>query len=857
MSSLTKIYDALEQATNNKTLYEPVTQYVVQAEQSLKHTLRPYQQHALQRFFHYETQYQSKKQNNYLLFEMATGTGKTLIMAALLPYFYARGYRTILFFVNSTAIIEKTRQNFIDTHSSKYVFAAPLVIDGQRIEVQAVSSIAETNPACINILFTTIQGLHSTMQNPKENSVTLEDFAEHKIILLADEAHHINTQTKSELKLEHSWESTIAGIYAQNPDNYLLEFTATAALENKAIKEKYNNKVLVRYGLREFRKDGYSKHPKVAQAKTESIEDRFLLSIMLSQYRQEIAAKHNLDIKPVLLYKSKTIKASKAAKAQFHTVIESLEEHSVDELLVLVKKHEDIPLYRKVYEFFTSGSFSHTYFAERLRLHFAANKTIDVNNDGELAAMQVALNTLEDATNKYRVIFAVDKLNEGWDVLNLYDIVKLYKTPTTQGKPPTTQEIQLIGRGARLFPFVVEAEQERYRRKYDDTAHELSVLEQLHFHTADGSKFIEQLNQDLQTAGLTEPDTEEQEICVKESFQKSSIYKDGYLYTNQRIKRERKNIFQTDLFGGIFSNESDKMDQRFADLSGVYTADVDLDVFDLYAKKQAATLEYTKMAHLQLGRDIPNAVFLKAASKVVGLYFANVAKKLELKSILDMKERFAKNRLTIYYPKGRNKTEVLTPRTMLEVTRNFLENLNRLINEVWTEYIGTETLERKHIKEVFVNKKIRAKTDDMLSCKEIPHFAQDQIKATSYEQELIQELCARLEDSRIPVKWLLRNERHFALYNIADGKGFEPDFLLILEDDSIYQIFVEPKGEHLQGSDAWKQQLMQHIATLQTHDPKHKIAALPFYNQETKGQFFEKLEPYLGERTTQSTTSRN
>ena len=30
---------------------------------------------------------------------------------------------------------------------------------------------------------------------------------------------------------------------------------------------------------------------------------------------------------------------------------------------------------------------------------------------------------LEDKNNEYRAIFAVDKLNEGWDVLNLFDIV--------------------------------------------------------------------------------------------------------------------------------------------------------------------------------------------------------------------------------------------------------------------------------------------------------------------------------------------------------------------------------------------------------------------------------------------------
>ena len=34
---------------------------------------------------------------------------------------------------------------------------------------------------------------------------------------------------------------------------------------------------------------------------------------------------------------------------------------------------------------------------------------------------QIQVNTLEDKDNPIRAIFAVQKLNEGWDVLNLFD----------------------------------------------------------------------------------------------------------------------------------------------------------------------------------------------------------------------------------------------------------------------------------------------------------------------------------------------------------------------------------------------------------------------------------------------------
>ena len=74
------------------------------------------------------------------------------------------------------------------------------------------------------------------------------------------------------------------------------------------------------------------------------------------------------------------------------------------------------------------------------------------------AEKQLAVNSLEDVSNPYRIIFTVDMLNEGWDVLNLYDIVRLYETRQggKAGKPGayTIKEAQLIGRGARYFPFL-------------------------------------------------------------------------------------------------------------------------------------------------------------------------------------------------------------------------------------------------------------------------------------------------------------------------------------------------------------------------------------------------------------------
>ncbi|MDA0067239.1 hypothetical protein OFS07_13320 [Brachyspira hyodysenteriae] len=92
----------------------------------------------------------------------------------------------------------------------------------------------------------------------------------------------------------------------------------------------------------------------------------------------------------------------------------------------------------------------------------------------EMSKQNKLLNTLENKDNPIRVIFSVNKLNEGWDVLNLFDIVRLYEkrdadTKNKKAGKTTISEAQLIGRGARYYPLKIDYynDDEIYKRKYD------------------------------------------------------------------------------------------------------------------------------------------------------------------------------------------------------------------------------------------------------------------------------------------------------------------------------------------------------------------------------------------------------
>ena len=60
-----------------------------------------------------------------------------------------------MFFVNLSNIVEKTRENFCNPVSSKYLFADEIVLDGERIRINQVNNFQYSDQDAINICFAT------------------------------------------------------------------------------------------------------------------------------------------------------------------------------------------------------------------------------------------------------------------------------------------------------------------------------------------------------------------------------------------------------------------------------------------------------------------------------------------------------------------------------------------------------------------------------------------------------------------------------------------------------------------------------------------------------------------------------
>ena len=522
--------------------------------QNLKPTyeLRPYQVEAFARFIHcFNMGFPGKRKPLHLLFNMATGSGKTLIMAGLILYLYEHGYRNFLFFVNADNIIEKTKDNFLNANSSKYLFNKSIYFKSKQVTVAEVENFEGVNENDINIRFTTIQKLHSDLTTEKENALTFDDFKKKKIALLSDEAHHMNVSTRTQMELDltggkpsqaekPTWENTVEKICNANDDNLLLEFTATFDDKTSAIVEKYWNKVIYRYDLVQFRNDKYSKDIEIVRTDF-SLEGRILQAIILNHYKESVAAAYKIQLKPVILFKGKTISDSEKNKADFHKLMDNLTRNDIDRI-----RRSEVPIIKQAFRFFDKHNISSERLTRDLKTDFQEKYCLAVNSKIEREKYQVEVNRLEEKDNPIRAIFAVQMLSEGWDVLNLFDIVRCYDTGSTGhnkiGKT-TIAEAQLIGRGARYYPFTLPGHEDKYQRKFDeDIEHELRVLEEFHYHSINDLPYITEIKTALVKRGLMDEQTVTRKLKLKKEFKETDLYKYGVIWVNKQVPRDYQHI---------------------------------------------------------------------------------------------------------------------------------------------------------------------------------------------------------------------------------------------------------------------------------------------------------------------------
>ncbi|GAA7197747.1 DEAD/DEAH box helicase family protein [Helicobacter pylori] len=807
---------ALNNAPNNKEIELPT-----HITSNLKKELRDYQKKAVH---HYLEKRQSHPTQKHFMFEMATGSGKTLVMAGLILECCKQGYQNFIFFVNSTSILEKTKLNFTDSVSSKYLFSENIHINDENTEIKSINNLNESHNNAINIYFSTIQGLFSLFTKAKENAITLEDLKDQKLVFLADEAHHLNTETKKKLSDAESsekrnWESVVKLALEQNKDNLLLEFSATIPKE-KSVKEKYENLKVITYTLKEFSEDKFCKNIYSLSYENKELETRFLGACVSSLYKELLAQYHNIEnFKPCILFKSERIEDSKANQERFNAFLENLSPSDLE----IFFNHSHNAFFKDAKNFFDKNNYTPNLTAF-LQTKFKKSTQINTNNEKELEKGMLLLNSLEDRDNPKRVVFSVDKLNEGWDVLNLFDIVRL-KNKANQ--KDTTKEAQLIGRGARYYPFSYNDFKpnriEFYQRKFD-LFNPLSALERLDYHAIYDSEFIAQLKKDLKEIGLrfTDEKKEEQTIPLTPT-------KRFKCYYASNTKDKNKNLFNKDYTDHV----KVKLQSLHVPLFG----------FIVHEKKVDFKEENKgdKTFYLPHALDkIPLNYFLKALN-LKNLDFKTLKKAFK-KHAFNNKVEFIKQYISPLKTNFHKNQKFDDNKILLKLAVYIIENLKNTLLKEQDKYSVSE-LELKEFETH--NKSLSASELE----KDIPSYEWLLFKdMRKLDSELERVFLNFINDNKEVLdkkfkEWcVLRNDHFTELKVFCDienspyyAQGFEPDFILFARthgDEFLgFTCYMEAKGEHLEPSNAWKKEFLETLenADLKSRNKKLDLKGLPFF----------------------------
>ncbi|WP_439291483.1 DEAD/DEAH box helicase family protein [Lonepinella koalarum] len=874
--------------------------------QNLKYPLFEWQQSAVENFMVFANMDdvpnfpELKNQPTHLLFQMATGAGKTLVMAALILYYYQKGYRHFLFFVNQNNIVDKTESNFVDSTHPKYLFQ-PKIMQGETvIPIKKVEAFSP-NPQGIEIKFTTIQKLYNDVRIEKENQTTLNDLQKLNLVMLADEAHHLNSQTKkgqqvnlteitgktkeSEIEAK-GWEYMVINqlLHKNGKDNQniLLEFTATIP-ENAEVQAKYADKIITQFDLKAFILKKHTKEINLISS-TLNKKERILHALLFAWYRHQVALKYDIaNFKPVMLFRSKDIASSWQDYAFFMQLVKDCSAQDFDFLNhlqgSLTQHNDDIYVQGKTrteqaLQFMQRENLSSWHIAEWVKNNYQDRNVIITNSKTNTkkseqtdADTERLLNNLEAANNPVRAIFTVDRLTEGWDVLNLFDIVRLYEGQNSGGStkktPETTiKEKQLIGRGVRYYPFNY-GDKSKHQRKFDNELnHELRILEELFYYTFDEkSRYISELKAELRKSGFL-PENENKVLAtfaLKSAVKNSQVLQNWLIWGNRKVANpnaKKHNVDSLRQANKIISYQIRSQQITETHLDWQTEQDQDLRINEQMASYVPSQLIANMEKHI-----FDKALHIKGKAANSLFHFCHLQQKLGLTNRNQLQKDVLANWKILWQG---NKAPQADDK--LQACLKVLDRMETLLAQTDTPFIGSQTFNPESLGDIFTPKQkyVEKNALNPQLAEQYDWFMLDNFAGTSSEQaliELIEQNMANLT-AQFDVH-LLRNEEIYKIYDFNDGQGFQPDFLLLLKSKQkqpidgreqylCYQILIEPKGEHIKDNDQWKQDFLLAITEkygkakpIRDDFANYRVIGLPFFVQAEQENFYQALNEVI------------
>lgn len=449
----------------------------------LKFGLRPYQMEALSAFqlfwkdgfdsrsLKQKTIQRGKDNENKVVewnkvgFEMATGSGKTLLMGALILDLYYRGFKDFLILTPNTILFDKTIENFTP-RAVKSIFG-----DGWNLTYNLVTGSSYRDKTCnyedgrdISFYVFNMQKFYDKapvlnvkdegktmkgipyIRRPLEESLWRDKSGNHTIpfveflrerrpVIISDEAHHYQQKKTTEAILELL-------------PSAVLEFTATSL--EKGGSEGFGQDNLYKYSMQRYISEGYGKRifavgcgtsdERITDEVTESDKQKLLWGMLIHMLKTESLVAVNAPVKKaMLLIKARTIKHAGAIdtylknwpgtlEGEFDDVVEQVTHEGTDIAKIIRQRilKDKTELTKKIARVAKSV----------FTIHSENKSEEDVWTDYQ---------SLDD--NHAEIVNQVRIFTEGVDYDNFYTIVVLGDTVDKVGFAAA----QLIGRGLRLY----------------------------------------------------------------------------------------------------------------------------------------------------------------------------------------------------------------------------------------------------------------------------------------------------------------------------------------------------------------------------------------------------------------------
>ena len=505
----------------------------------LKFALRPYQIEALSAFQLFwkdgfdsrslkeKTLQEAKNDEEKIVqwhkvgFEMATGSGKTLLMGATILDLWHRGYKDFLILTPNTILFDKIIENFTP-RAVKSIFG-----DGWNLTYNLVTGNSYRDKTCSweedkDISFyvfnmqkfydksasaqkdgeDTMRGtpyvrrpLEESLWRDKsgENTISFVEFLrERRPVIISDEAHHYQQKKTTEAILELL-------------PSAVLEFTATS-LEKGGESESFGQNNLYKYPMQRYINEGYGKRifavgcgtsdEKVTDEVSDSDKQKLVWGMLIHLLKWESLTSVNAPVKKaMLLTKARSIKHADAIDVYLKNWPDSVS-GEVDEVLEQVNR-EGTDIAKIVRQYTPKNK---TELVKKLSAVARSVFTIHSENKSD-DEIWTDYQSLDD--NKAEIVNQVRIFSEGVDYDNFYTIVVLGDTVEKVGLAAA----QLIGRGLRLY---------KEKREFDILGHELKEQSEiLHIICERGRRFdkiVEEIRENLELSPASiEIPTEEEE----------------------------------------------------------------------------------------------------------------------------------------------------------------------------------------------------------------------------------------------------------------------------------------------------------------------------------------------------------